>query len=242
VSPRQSGAPQVIAHRGASGSLPENTMPSFALAVEQRADMIEVDLHTTRDGEVVIRHDAELEPLGGVGEIGEALFADVRRLDAGGGEVVPTLDEMLDGFSEAISFNLELKVGASGRYPGMEDLAVAAVERRGVLTQTLFSSFYEDVLQALRASGEAVRIAVLVSERWPAGMFERATRLGAEAVNPFYGLVDRELVDRAHGEGVKVYPYTVDDIAEIERLVDLGVDGLFTNYPDQMRSWVDERF
>ena len=242
MSRLQPSAPRVIAHRGASGALPENTLPSFALAVEQRADMIEVDLHTTRDGEVVIRHDAELETLGGVGEIGETALADIRRLDAGGGQAVPTLDEMLDGFCEAIPFNLELKVGARGRYPGMEGVAVAAVERRGVLAETLFSSFYEDVLQALRACGEGVRIAVLVSERWPAGMLERARRLGAEAINPFYRLVDRELVDRAHGEGMVVYPYTVDDLAEVDRLVGLGVDGLFTNYPDRMRSWVDERF
>ena len=70
--------PLVIAHRGASGELPENTLPAFERAVEQQADMIEVDLHTTRDGEVVIRHDAELESLGGAGEIGGATVAEVR--------------------------------------------------------------------------------------------------------------------------------------------------------------------
>ena len=233
--------PLVIAHRGASGELPENTLPAFERAVEQQADMIEVDLHTTRDGEVVIRHDAELESLGGAGEIGGATGAEVRGLDAGAGARVPLLDEMLDGFAHRIPFNLELKIGGGGRYPGMEEVAVAAVRSRGVLDQTLFSSFYEDVLEALRAVGPKVRIAVLVAEAWPAGMFERALRLRAEAVNPFHRLVDAELVRRAHGEGMMVYPYTVDEASHMERLLDLGVDGLFTNHPERMRQLLAAR-
>ena len=226
--------PLVIAHRGASGELPENTLPAFERAVEQRADMIEVDLHTTRDGEVVIRHDAELDSLGGSGEIGAATAADVRRLDAGERARVPLLDEMLDGFAHRVSFNLELKVGGAGRYVGMEQVAVAAVRDRGVLNQTLFSSFYPDVLAALRAEGSDVRVAVLVAEAWPQGVFERARAVGAEAVNPYHGLVDAELVRGAHDQGMKVYPYTVDAVPDMERLLDLGVDGLFTNFPLRM--------
>lgn len=232
------GAPLVIAHRGASGQRPENTLPAFELAVDQRADMIEVDLHTTADGEIVIRHDAELESLGGTGEIGGATAAEIRRLDAGDGCVVPTLTEMLDRFAQRIPFNLELKIGAGGRYPGMEAAAVAAAAERGVLSQTLFSSFYEDVLMELRALGSEVRIAVLIAEAWPQGVFERARALQAEAVNPHYRLVDREWVERAHDEGMGIYPYTVDDPSTIERLLELGVDGLFTNHPGRMRALV----
>ncbi len=103
--------PLVIAHRGASAHRPENTMPAFALAVEQRADMIETDLHVTRDGAVVITHDEELAGIGGRGEIADATLAEIRALDAGAGARVPTLDEMLDAFGAAIAFNLELKKG-----------------------------------------------------------------------------------------------------------------------------------
>ena len=85
----------VIAHRGASRERPENTLPAYALAVEQGADMIEIDLHRTRDGALVVAHDAELAGLGGRGEIADATLGQVRALDAGAGERVPTLDEVL---------------------------------------------------------------------------------------------------------------------------------------------------
>src|SRR5690606_32558952 len=138
--------PLVIAHRGASGHRPENTLAAFALAVAQRADMIETDLHRTRDGGIVITHDEELAGLGGRGEIADASLAEIRALDAGDGERVPTLDELLDGFGERIPFNLELKRGMRADYDGLEAATLAAVAERGLLARTLFSSFYDPVL------------------------------------------------------------------------------------------------
>ena len=96
----------MIAHRGASGQRPENTLAAYALAVEQRADMIEIDLHRTRDGAVVILHDGELRGLGGAGAVGDASLAEVRALDAGEGQQVPLLDEVLDAFAAVLPFNL----------------------------------------------------------------------------------------------------------------------------------------
>ncbi|MDH3687762.1 MAG: glycerophosphodiester phosphodiesterase family protein, partial [Myxococcales bacterium] len=90
--------PLVIAHRGASAYRPENTHAAYELAVAQGADMIEVDLHRTRDGEVVITHDAELERLGGAGEVADSDLRAMRALDAGEGERIPVLEEMLDAF------------------------------------------------------------------------------------------------------------------------------------------------
>jgi glycerophosphoryl diester phosphodiesterase len=237
--PSQQGCPLVIAHRGASGERPENTLPAYELAVEQRADMIEIDLHTTRDGEIAISHDAELERFGAEGEIVERSLAELRDLDAGGGERIPTLAEVLDGFGERIPFNLELKIAEAGRYPGMEVAALEAVRSRGLLQSTLFSSFYDDVLAELRSAEAAARIGVLVSLREPAGIFQRAAAVGAEAINPFFTLVDEELVARAHSEGLAVYPYTVDEPDWVLRLLDLGVDGLFTNFPARMRSLLE---
>ena len=92
--------PLVIAHRGASGSRPENTLSAFQLAVEQRADMIEIDLHFSRDDEIVVRHDSDLTSLGAKGELREMDLADIRSLDAGAGEKIPTLDEVLDRFGQ----------------------------------------------------------------------------------------------------------------------------------------------
>jgi len=229
------GRPLVIAHRGASAYRPENTLPAYELAVAQAADMIEIDLHRTRDGAVVVAHDAELERLGGRGEIGAATLAALRDLDAGGGERIPTLDEVLDGFGARIPFNLELKQAGHGPYPGLPALAVEGVRARGLLERTLFSSFYDPVLHELRRDSAQARIALLLSRRAPEGWVERAHALGAEAVNPELPLVDRAFVTRAHAEGLAVFVFTVDPADEMRRLLDLGVDGLFTNVPDRMR-------
>jgi glycerophosphoryl diester phosphodiesterase len=231
----------VIAHRGASADLPENTLPAYALAVEQRADMIEIDLHRTADGAVVVAHDAELGGIGGSGEIADAPLAAIRALDAGGGEPVPTLDEVLDGFGAAVRFNLELKQSTRGRYEGMEAQALAAVEARDLVARTLFSSFYDPVLAALRAASAQARIALLLSRRFPHQALARAAGVGAEALNPEAGLVTPELVSDAHAEGLAVYPFTVDDPGDMRRMLDWGVDGLFTNVPARMRALLDGR-
>ena len=233
--------PLVIAHRGASAYRPQNTLPAFELAVAQHADMIETDLHRTADGAVVITHDEELAGLGGAGEIADASLADIRGLDAGAGERVPTLDEILDGFGGRIPFNLELKRAVHRDYAGLETQALDAVRSRGLLGRTLWSSFYDSVLARLREQEPAARLGLLVSARYPDRIFERARAIGAEAINPEVSIVDAALVAEAHAEGLAVYVFTVDDEVAMRSLLDLGVDGIFTNRPDRMRSLVDAR-
>jgi glycerophosphoryl diester phosphodiesterase len=231
--------PLVIAHRGASAYRPENTAAAYELAVEQRADMIEVDLHRTRDGAIVVVHDAELAGLGGAGEVADATLAEVRALDAGDGQQVPTLEELLDGWGARIPFNLELKQGRREAYASLEAGALEAVVRRGLLARTLFSSFHDPLLATLRAASPEVRIALLISRRSDFDVFERARALGAEGLNPEAELVTPELVGEAHARGLAVYPFTVDDEARMRQFLAWGVDGLFTNVPDRMRKLVD---
>lgn len=230
----------VLAHRGASAERPENTRAAFELAVAQGADAIETDLHLSRDGAVVLLHDAELERLGGRGVVGEAALAELRALDAGGGEPVPELGEVLDAFGARVAFNLELKRGLEAEYPGLEARALAAVEARGLLGRTLFSAFYDPLLRTLRARSPEARIGLLLSPRYPARWLERARALGAEALHPEASLVDAPLVEAAHAEGLAVHPYTVDEEDALRRLLALGVDGVFTNRPARLRRLVDE--
>ncbi|CAG0988163.1 glycerophosphoryl diester phosphodiesterase [Myxococcaceae bacterium] len=231
--------PLVIAHRGASAYRPENTLPAYDLAVEQRADMIEIDLHRTRDGAIVVTHDEDLAGIGGRGEIADASLEQVRELDAGGGERVPLLEEVLDRYGERIPFNLEIKRGTRADYEGLERLVLDAVVRRGLLAGMLFSSFYDPVLARLRALAPEARIGLLVSAKFPHRAVERALSLGAEALHPEDSVVTRSLVRDAHDAGLSVYVFTVDDPGEMRRMLDLGVDGLFTNHPDRMRALVD---
>jgi len=233
--------PLVIAHRGASGTLPENTLPAYELAVAQGADMIEIDLHRTRDRETVVTHDEDLSRLGGHGEIADAEVAEIRALDAGGGAVVPTLDEVLTAFGGRIPFNLELKRGRRRRYDDLESAALAAVLRRGLLDSTLFSSFDDPTLAELRSQSPEARLALLLSPRSASSPIERALALGAEAINPSLFMVTPELVEAARGAGLAVHVYTVDAPDDMRRLIDLGVDGLFTNFPARLRALLESR-
>ena len=236
-----SSHPLVIAHRGASGELPENTLPAYERAIELGADMIEIDLHLTRDGGIAVVHDAGLERIGGRGEVGDATLGELRALDAGGGARVPSLEEVLDAFGSRIPFNLEIKCSERGPYADLERRTLEAVERRGLLGRTLFSCFEDPVLARLRALAPEARLALLISPRSQERALARARELGAEALNPWYGLADRERVEAAHAAGLAVYPYTVDDPARMRDLLGLGVDGLFTNHPERMRSLLAPR-
>jgi glycerophosphoryl diester phosphodiesterase len=238
--------PLVIAHRGSSGERPENTFPAFERAIEQSADMIETDLHLSRDGIVVIHHDAELERLGEQGEIRDRTASELAAMNAAPGvslaEKMPTLLELLDGFGERMQFNLELKVGLNDvAYEGLEDIVVSAVEARGLMPRMLFSSFYDAVLARLRARSAAARIALLVSPRAPVAIFERAAGVFAEAINPDVRLVTQKLVEEAHTAGLRVYPYTANESAEMARLLDCGVDGIITNHPARLHALLEER-
>ena len=216
-------------------------MAAYQLAIDQQADMIEIDLHTSQDGAIAISHDAGLEHLGAKGEIADVCWAELQQLDAGEGERVPCLAEVLDRFGESIPFNLEIKVAERGRYPGLEDAAVSAVEDRAILDRTLFSSFDDRVLAAVRRRSAEARIGLLLSPVDPQRAIARAQQLGAEAINPHVLLADTALVEAAHGEGMAVYVYTVDALDTMLRLIDLGVDGLFTNRPDRMRELLRSR-
>jgi len=191
--------PLVIAHRGSSGERPENTLSAFERAIEQSADMIETDLHLSRDAVVVIHHDAELDRLGLPGEIRDHTAAELAGLNAAPGrstsEGMPTLLEILDRFAPRIQFNLELKTGTEQPYDGIEEIVVSAVEARGLMPRILFSSFDDGVLQRLRRRSREARIARLVSPRAARALFERAADVGAEAINPHVSLVKQRLVE-----------------------------------------------
>jgi glycerophosphoryl diester phosphodiesterase len=248
----------VIAHRGASGHCPENTLRAYETAIEMRADMIEIDLHRTKDGAIVITHNSALAGLGGPsapgvsrarpdssgkGEIADASLAEVRALDAGDGQRVPTLDEVLDGFAKRIPFNLEVKWGRAGDYEGLEAETLEALRSRRLGRDILFSSFRPSILGRLRELDPRARLALLVSPQdrdyTLDAALAQARELGCEALNPHWTQTDAALVAAAQAAELAVNVYTVNDIQGMRRMLDLGVDGVFTNFPDLLRALLD---
>ena len=225
----------VIAHRGASADAPENTLEAFELAVSQGADMIETDLHLSADGAIPLWHDPVIEgaPIEGL------RFAEIRARKP----TVPTLEETLGRFGTRIPFNLEIKASASGEYAGLESRVLEIVRDLAALDQVLFSSFELGPLRRIRELEPKARIAVLLSSRtlWVKRLEDRARALSAEAVNPSVRRMDRRLVVRLHALGFHVHVYTVDEPEMQHRLLEWGVDGIFTNRPAALRQLLSSR-
>lgn len=228
--------PLVIAHRGASGVAPENTLAAFRRAVEIGADMVELDVQLSRDGQVMVFHDDSLErTTDGSGLLAAQDCAALQRLDAGGwfapafrGERIPTLAAALAACP--LRINVELKA------PGTEALAAATlsvVRAAGALDRVVFSSFQPSLLEATRARAPEARLAVL----WNWGPFPDALRLservGARAVHIRKDLVSPEVGSLAAQSGVALCAWTVNDTGEGAELLRRGVTGLFTDHPER---------
>jgi glycerophosphoryl diester phosphodiesterase len=223
----------VIAHRGASADAPENTLAAFELAVAQRADMIETDLHLTADGEIAIWHDDDVDGV----PVGRQTLEELRtrRPD------LATLEETLAAFGQRIPFNLELKQSGRRDYVGLEARVLEVVRRFALVEPPLYSSFGERVLARLRDLDATARIGVLVSPSIArkGGFEERARALKAEAINPSIRIASEPAVRGFRAAGFRVNVYTVDEPEVQRRLIGWGVEGIFTNRPAQMRALCD---
>ena len=227
----------VIAHRGASGTHPENTMAAFRRAVELGADMIELDVQLTRDGEVVVFHDATLErTTDGAGPLSALTLAELRRLDAGrwfgaafAGERVPTLAEVLAAVP--LPVNVELKPERDD--DGLEARALAVVERAGAAQRVVFSSFAGHALERLRARAPSATLAILWEQEPVPHAIRLAERVSARALHLRKEVATPPAVAAARAAGLAVRVWTVNAQADFDCLVAVGVDGVFTDFPER---------
>ncbi len=226
----------VVAHRGASGEYPENTLLAFSKALEQGADAFELDVRLTADGVPVVLHDPTLErTTDGSGPVAALGLRDVRRAKTAGGEPIPTLAEVLVRFP-ATPLVIEVKEARAAR-PVLAVLRTHDAERR-----VLVGAFNRSVLRPLVGS-ECARAPSRgeVAAFWTAAHLRFAWRLGkyrAFSVPERSGLlrvVNRSFVRTARRAGLPVHVWTVDELAHAARLRALGVCGIITNYPGRMR-------
>lgn len=222
-----------IGHRGACGYEPENTLRSFNRALELGVDMLELDVHICQSGEIVVIHDSKVDrTTNGTGYVTDKTLDELKTLDAGKGERIPTLPEVLDLVNRKVKVNVELK-GTDTAKPVFQLLEKHVTEFGWSYADFLISSFNHDELQEFRRLSKEFSIGVLISNI-PAGFIEFAEKIGAYSVNVYIGSITRELVDDARRRGIRVFVWTVDDIDDIGRMSSLGVDGIFSNYPDRL--------
>lgn len=219
-------------HRGARGHEPENTVRSVRRALELGADGIEVDVYFV-DGRLMVIHDETLDrTTNGTGPVMEKTFAQLRSLDAGQGEKIPTLEEIFEAVNRRALINVELK-GPRTAAPVAALIGEYERQRGWHPGDFLVSSFDRAQLEETRKLRPEIRLGALFEEAGP-DLVARAERLGAWSLHVGRELVTPELVDEAHGHGLKVFVFTINEPDEMARLCALGVDGIFTDYPDRV--------
>ncbi len=255
--------PVVLGHRGAAGHAPENTLASFELALEQGADILESDVHTTRDGVPVLIHDAEVDrTTDGRGRVEDLDLGELQRLDAGHrfgseddefpfrgrGLRIPSLEEAFEAFPGA-RFNLELKDDVGGGVAAAVDL----VRRCGREEATLLTAGDDGVMESLRrnlavsgvrpALGASLADILDFIRSAGEGTAPTSDSMALQIPAEFGGrpLVTPPLIEHARRHEVAIHVWTINDEAEMTALLDAGVDGLVTDHPGRMRELLVRR-
>ena len=231
----EAGDTLVFGHRGAMASAPMNTLASFQLAYEQSADGIELDVHFSKDQQLIVLHDFTVDATtDGYGAASDFTLADLKRLDAGSwfspafaGEAIPTLDEVLDSFGGKLLMNIEIK----SRFTEPEALnrAVAdCIERHQMAERALVSSFDPKLLKGFRAICPDVMMGYLHP---PGGEVAWMNDVAHEARHPWHEQIDAAYMDWAKSAGCFVNTWTVNDTSRACTLKRLGVNCLITDDP-----------
>jgi len=218
-----------IGHRGAAGHAPENTLGAFEKAVILRCDMTELDVHICKTGELVVIHDKTVDrTTNGSGQVSELSLNELKKLDAGAGETISALEEVLELLRGRIQLNIELK--GLGTAKSVYRL-VKSTGWRG--ENLLITSFNWDMLAEYRKLDPEARLGPLTHLNLTEAM-EFAEEIKVHCINPYHKPLTGGYVEKAHTKGFKVYPWTVNNPKDIERLIRLGVDGVISDYPDRV--------
>lgn len=216
----------VTGHRGAAAYEPENTIRSFKRALSVGVDAVELDVHLSREGQVMVIHDATVDrTTDGHGSVSSLTFGQLRRLDAGLGERIPTLREVIDLVRGRAVLQVELK-GENTERP-----VVKLVEESGCEGIVRLTSFDHRRVRQAKALNPSIASGVLFVCR-PVDPVGLARDAAADALHVHYSMVDREMVTSAHASGLMVSVWNVDDADEAESVASLGVDAIGSNKPD----------
>jgi glycerophosphoryl diester phosphodiesterase len=227
------GRPLLGGHRGNPAHHPENTMRSFKSAIEAGCDLIECDVHLSSDGRLVVIHDHTLErTTNGAGLVRDHTAAELRKLDAGEGEHIPLLQEVIELAIGKVGLVVEIKQ-LPIVYPGLEEKLVNMLRQLGALQECAVISFHHPSIRKLRELAPGLQLGILEGARPidPARMLREA---GADVFSPHWGAMDRELVDQVHAAGGAVGVWTVDDDPAIAWCRYCRPDSIFTNRPEEV--------
>jgi glycerophosphoryl diester phosphodiesterase len=214
-----------IGHRGARAYEPENTLRSFNRAIELGVDAVELDVRRTKDGEIVVIHDAKVDKTtDGKGPVSELTLDEIKQLSTDKGEKIPTLEEALDFLDKKVKILIELKE------TGLERKVVGFVNAKGLKNNVIVVSFNEEVLRKVRELEEEVETGLIyVRHKNP---IKAALELRANYLLSLYRFTHTANVRKAHENGLKVIVWTINKQEEVLEYVKKGVDGIASDKPD----------
>ncbi|MFI9803882.1 glycerophosphodiester phosphodiesterase [Streptomyces sp. NPDC052301] len=217
-----------IGHRGVMGVEPENTLRSFAAAQQAGLDLIELDLHLSKDGALVVMHDAEVDrTTDGSGPIADKTLSELRALDAGRGERVPVFEEVLDAVDAPLQ--AEIKDVAAAR-------ALAEVmHARDLVARVEVSSFHDEAISEIARLVPGVRTA-LIASRYGTDVVERAVAVGAATLCLNIRRLTLEVVEHARGKDLRIIGWVVNTQDHLRLVRALGLDGATTDFPEIKRT------
>lgn len=234
---RAEGVPLVGGHRGNSAELPENTLPAYESAVELGVDLIECDVHLTADGELIVIHDHTLpRTTGQAGFVGQRTLAELRSLDAGGGERLPLLEEVCAVARDRVGLCVETKQ-MPVPYPGLEEKLVAELRRLDMVAQTSVISFRHSSALRVKELEPRLQVGVITGAR-PVDPVSVLASARADIYAPHWAAMDPELVAAVHDAGGVVGCWTVDDETSAAWCRACAPDSVFTNRPREVLPWI----
>jgi len=217
---------KVTGHRGAAGLEPENTLRSIRRAIDLGVDRVEIDVRVTRDGRLVVIHDETVDrTTNGHGYVNELTLDEIRKLNAGKGEKVPTLEEVLEITKGKVELQIELKV------PEATSSTLRLIEKENAEGEVIITSFIHNLLRRVHDFNPELRTGALFFNV-EGDICRKALNVYSKAIHVYYRNVDAELVRHAHEMGLEIEVWNPDEPKEMMRMIKLGVDSIGTNRPD----------
>ena len=217
-----------IGHRGAAGHAPENTLAAVQRGIELGVDFVEIDVRRTVDGVLVALHDATVNrTTNGKGRVDALSLREVKAFDAGNGERIPTLEEVLKVAGGRTGLMLELKSA------GLAHLTVQTVQKAQFHNPVIYASFLHDELTHVRAVDTEASLMMLF-DRLPRNPVTYAMQYQLAYVGLRHDTASRRLVDAFHQENVRVWVYTANRVGDIEHALAVGIDGVISNFPERI--------
>ncbi|MDY4021768.1 glycerophosphodiester phosphodiesterase family protein [Staphylococcus borealis] len=241
---RPNQAFQIVAHRGLSNQFPENTLLSFKAALMQHVDMLEIDVHFSKDHHLVVIHDDTIDRTSnGKGKVKDYTFEELATFDFGIKHNPSFINTKISKFEEVLSLSknysktLLIEIKVPHQYPGIEEAVLKALKAYKVPEhKAIIQSFDDTSVKRLRSLGRVYPLGLLVSRKkyWYKSPDFEAISQYADFINPNYKLVTSKFIKNAHRHSLKVIPYTVNHSKDAKKLIRLGVDGIISDLPEAL--------